>query len=138
MKHDVVAVTFDSTDGYRGFSSPFKRYHYKAPAGLLEAGDKAVVDSPSGTTVVTVREVNPTPGWGGLKQWIVCKVDRTLHERRKQVKADIAAIEATIQKATDDFAKGFVVNALLNLSPDFRRAVDILGALRAELEELGE
>lgn len=150
---DVVQVTFDDDNGsrYSGLSvwaidalvhiderfTIRKVYHYRAPVGLLKVGDQAIVDSPKGTVVVTVRNVNPVDGWPGLKKWVVCKVDRSLAERREELAGDIDTLNETIQAEVERIIIQRQLELAMQRSPLLRDSVELLGELTLELNGLG-
>ena len=85
---NIVAVTFDSRDGYHGYSSQSKHYHYKTDLNLA-VGDQCVVDTPYGTKLVTVRSLNPVGGIRKATKWIISKVDRSRYLARIEAEAEL-------------------------------------------------
>jgi hypothetical protein len=92
---NIVAVTFDNHNGYPGYSSKGKHYHYKTDLNLA-VGDQCVVDTPYGTALVTVRSLNPTGGIRNATKWIISKVDRSRYLARIEAEAELCDLNTQL------------------------------------------
>ena len=97
---NIVAVTFNDRTGYRGTSPQSKKYHYLTDLNL-QVGDTCVVDAPSGTTLVTVTDLNPVDGVRHASKWIVTKVDRSRYEARQQAVQELGDLHIKLNIALE-------------------------------------
>lgn len=132
---NIVAVTFDSSAGYTGRSSSNKHYHYLTDL-TLEVGDQCVVDSPSGTTVVTVRSLNPVGGIRNASKWIVSKVNRNRYQARQQAEAELQDLCEQLQS---EYERAAIIEHRRKLAkkfPTLRSILDRIEGLEATLGAL--
>lgn len=128
----IVAVTFDSRDGYTGYSSQSKHYHYKTDLDLA-VGDQCVVDTPYGTKLVTVRKIDPVGGARNATKWIISKVDRERFEARREAEALVDELKAELKGAV---AKAEEEARLRQLAEQFPSVQQVLRRLEAAEEVL--
>ncbi len=134
---NIVAVTFDSADGYTGRSPQSRRYHYKSDLDL-KVGDQCVVDSPYGTKLVTVQEINPPNGARNATKWIVSKVDRARFQARQEAERLVDELKGELSTAVRQAEEQEKFRQLAARYPEVASVVSRLEAAEAVLQRLNQ
>jgi hypothetical protein len=129
---NIIAVTFDNHNGYPGYSSKGKHYHYKTDLNLA-VGDQCVVDTPYGTTVVTVRSLNPVGGIRNATKWIISKVDRSRYLARIEAEAELRNLNAQLSIELEKVAIAEQRRLLVERYPAIGELVKQIEGLEATL-----